>query len=449
VPELPEKRLFVAMPYGSREGQLDTETSTSKSVTIKFDEVWSGILRPAIPKRFKCKRADELRKPGLIDQLYNQWLLDADVVLADLTLGNPNVFYELGIRQALSKRGTVLVAHLGTKLPFDVRNQVVLHYDAFDAASLLRFQGELREAIETAASHELDSPVHVYLPGLFVKRFGPGEDPERTAEQLRARIDQLTVQLATATRSAEDDRLYRQITDTLDSKRLVALSGIVLNSPVVGIQVLEELGIRLRRVGRLNDSLAVLKKAEVSRPNDPILLRELGFIHRKLGHFAEAEVYFKRSLHQNSRDPELQGMIGGLLKRKRLFEEALAHYQQAYELFNDDIYAIVNLGAINAILGHKVDADHFYSELLRLCKAKIDNGSADHWTYLCLGESQVHAGDHVLATRAYGNALRVGAPIEDVRSASEQLELLIEFNVQSDVAKEVLNSILGPVVGNS
>jgi Flp pilus assembly protein TadD len=437
------------MPYGSRQGKLDTETSTSKSVTIKFDEVWSGILRPAIPKGFECKRADELRKPGLIDQLYNQWLLDADVVLADLTLGNPNVFYELGIRQALSKRGTVLVAHVGMKLPFDVRNQVVLHYDAFDAASLLKFQSELRESIETAALHELDSPVHVYLPGLFVKKFGPGEDPERTAEQLRARIEQLTVQLATANRSAEDDRLYRQVADTLDSKRLVALAGIVLSLPVVGIQVLEELGIRLRRVGRLDDSLTVFRKADAIKPNDPILLREMGFVYRKLGDFAEAELHFKRSLLQNSHDPELHGMIGGLLKRRRLFDEALTHYQQAFELFNDDMYAIVNLGAISAILGQKADAEHYYNELARLCKAKIENGSADHWTYLCLGEAYVHAGNQELASKAYSGALRAGAPIEDVRSASEQLELLIEFNVQSLVAKEILNSALKPLVGNS
>jgi hypothetical protein len=58
--------------------------------------------------------------------MYNEWLFDADIVLADLTFGNPNVYYELGIRQALSKKGTVLVACKGAKLLFDVRNQYVI-----------------------------------------------------------------------------------------------------------------------------------------------------------------------------------------------------------------------------------------------------------------------------------------------------------------------------------
>jgi hypothetical protein len=136
------------MPYDTREGHLDPEAPKTKPITIKFDDVWKGILRPAIPRAFTPKRADELRKPGLIDQLYIQWLLEAEVVLADLTFGNPNVFYELGIRQALSKRGTVLVAQIGTELPFDVKGQVVCHYDAFDGSSVVKFQGELRELID-------------------------------------------------------------------------------------------------------------------------------------------------------------------------------------------------------------------------------------------------------------------------------------------------------------
>lgn len=161
-------KLFVAMPYGKRKGYLDEQ---KKSVTIDFDAVWEKIFRPALPERFEMKRADELRKPGLIDKLYNEWLYDAEIVLADLTFGNPNVYYELGIRQALSRKGTVLVACLGTVLPFDVRNQLVLSYDYFNATTVRSFQDELGAAIEGAASQEVDSPVHVFLSGrLFVTR---------------------------------------------------------------------------------------------------------------------------------------------------------------------------------------------------------------------------------------------------------------------------------------
>ena len=122
------QKLFVAMPYGKRKAPLDYE-EPDRTCEIDFDAVWEGILQPAVPPGFETKRADELRQPGLIDRMYNEWLFEADIVLADLTFGNPNVYYELGIRQALSKKGTVLVACKGTKLPFDVRNQYVIPYE--------------------------------------------------------------------------------------------------------------------------------------------------------------------------------------------------------------------------------------------------------------------------------------------------------------------------------
>ena len=160
------RKLFVAMPYGHRKAPLTMTPEVT--VEIDFDAVWSEILQPAVPEGFATKRADELKQPGLIDRLYSEWLFDADIVLADLTFGNPNVYYELGIRQALSKKATVLVACKGTKLPFDVRNQYVINYDYFVAPTLRLFQSQLREAIENASAQEVDSPVHVFLPGLSV-----------------------------------------------------------------------------------------------------------------------------------------------------------------------------------------------------------------------------------------------------------------------------------------
>lgn len=178
------KRLFVAMPYGVRKAPLDYE-EPDKTCVIDFDAVWDGILQPAVPPGFETKRADELRQPGLIDRMYNEWLFDADIVLADLTFGNPNVYYELGIRQALSKKGTVLVACKGTKLPFDVRNQYVISYDYFAAPTLRAFQADLHQAIENAAIQELDSPVHVFLPGLVVRRYRGEKPPEARVQELR------------------------------------------------------------------------------------------------------------------------------------------------------------------------------------------------------------------------------------------------------------------------
>ena len=164
------KKLFIAMPYGLREDRLDHYNEKADKISLNFDEIWQGVIQPAIPVDFNYKRADELKQPGIIDKLYIEWLFNADVVIADLTFANPNVYYELGMRHVFSKKGTVLIAHEGSQLPFDVRNQYVLHYNYFKAPSLPKFHKSLNEAIINAYNQKEDSPVHVLLPGINVFR---------------------------------------------------------------------------------------------------------------------------------------------------------------------------------------------------------------------------------------------------------------------------------------
>jgi hypothetical protein len=98
--------VFVAMPYGVRNAILDPTVEDARPVQIDFDDVWHGLIEPALPDGWTAFRADELNRPGIIGQVYIERLLDADLVVADITFANPNVYYELGIRQALSPRGT-------------------------------------------------------------------------------------------------------------------------------------------------------------------------------------------------------------------------------------------------------------------------------------------------------------------------------------------------------
>jgi tetratricopeptide (TPR) repeat protein len=211
-------KLFVAMPYGPETGRLDRGVPGTER-TIEFDEVWTGVIRPAIPPDWEAKRADELRKPGLIDQLYAEWLLEADIVLADLTFANPNVYYELGIRQALSRKSTVLISQKETALPFDVRNQAVVQYDYFHAPSLPRFHAELTATLMAAAASPRGSPVHTYLPGLFVGRYASGRLPDEEIADLRAEIQRLraaaSIEQGTAAQFERRLTLRRALTDLL------------------------------------------------------------------------------------------------------------------------------------------------------------------------------------------------------------------------------------------
>jgi tetratricopeptide (TPR) repeat protein len=440
-----KKRLFVAMPYGEREACLD-DREASNRVKINFNAVWKGILFPAIPQDFIAHPANELQESGIIDQLYIEWLLEADVVLADLTFGNPNVYYELGIRQALSKRGTVLVAQLGTALPFDVASQSVLNYDYFNATLLNKFQNNLQSRILKAALHEKDSPVHIFLPGLFVRRYEASETPELIINKLENQVAVLEAQLSSFKNRASVDRLLRRINDASEPNQLIALYNQILAKNILSIEVLEILAIRLRKVGMVKEAIAILEIAHASDTQDSDVLRELGFCYRKMGenYYQRAQEYFLAALNINDADPELHGMIGGMLKRQGEYEKAMEHYCKAHSLVRDDLYHLVNLGAISALLNLPEDAKKYYRDVLNLCERKIVNRTADYWTYLCQGEAAVAFGDEVLSKQAYKDALELKPPIEDVRSSSEQLEFFVSLGYQSVLAVEIQDTLMKP-----
>src|SRR5258706_11853050 len=77
----------------------------------------------------QCYRIDQLARPGLITADILSAIAHADVLIADLTSRNANVFYELGIAQAAGKP-VVITCRKGTKLPFDIAHHRVIFYDA-------------------------------------------------------------------------------------------------------------------------------------------------------------------------------------------------------------------------------------------------------------------------------------------------------------------------------
>jgi hypothetical protein len=104
-------RLFVAMEY--RE---------------PFDTFYQKVIKPQAESDFEVVRIDEKTGPGVIFQDMQREIAQADVVIAEITHSNPNVFYELGYAHALGKP-TILLAQRGVDLPFDIRSFRVVFYD--------------------------------------------------------------------------------------------------------------------------------------------------------------------------------------------------------------------------------------------------------------------------------------------------------------------------------
>ena len=116
---------FVAMPFGNKPGQDGT--------LINFNAIYNDLLKPAIEAAgLAVFRVDEEQAAGDIKSDMFQELLIADLVVADLTLDNPNVWYELGVRHALRACGIVLIQGPSDKQPFDIYTDRKLNYNLKD-----------------------------------------------------------------------------------------------------------------------------------------------------------------------------------------------------------------------------------------------------------------------------------------------------------------------------
>jgi hypothetical protein len=97
-----QPRAFVAIEYGE-----------------PFDTFYREVIEPQAKKYYDVVRIDEKSEPGVIFQDMQREISQSDIVIAEITPANPNVFYELGYAQALGKP-TILLAQRGGKLPFDI-----------------------------------------------------------------------------------------------------------------------------------------------------------------------------------------------------------------------------------------------------------------------------------------------------------------------------------------
>ena len=119
----------------------------------EFDAIYSNLIRPSLEQAgFEVNRADSLiNQQNILKDIIRQ-IYRADLIVAELTALNPNVFYELGIAHALRKR-TVLLTQSVEDLPFDLRSYRVIAYS-------IRFDeiGKLGEAlVEIAEKTKTDT----------------------------------------------------------------------------------------------------------------------------------------------------------------------------------------------------------------------------------------------------------------------------------------------------
>lgn len=141
-----ELTCFVIMPIADTAGYEPSH----------FDRVYKHLIQPAcIKANFKAVRADEISNTNFIVLDILRRIVESDIAICDLSSRNPNVMYELGLRQAFNKK-TVLIKDEKTINPFDVQG---FRYCSYDSALRIDNAFENVNSIAKALSstHEADS----------------------------------------------------------------------------------------------------------------------------------------------------------------------------------------------------------------------------------------------------------------------------------------------------
>lgn len=138
-----KKSCFTIMPFGGW-----------------FDDYYETIYAPAINAAgLNPKRADDLYRPSTIVNDIWQMTQEAEIVLADLTGKNPNVFYELGLAHAIAKPA-ILITESMDDVPFDLRSLRVLEYNK----NIPNWGEKLGDDITNAIEEITNSPLDAVLP---------------------------------------------------------------------------------------------------------------------------------------------------------------------------------------------------------------------------------------------------------------------------------------------
>lgn len=90
--------------------------------------------------------------------------MEDDLVVADLTEHNPNVFYELAIRHARRKPVIHIISE-GEKIPFDVANSRTIYFNHRDLDSVVDSKQKMKEQIKYLENNpdDIETPVSVAI----------------------------------------------------------------------------------------------------------------------------------------------------------------------------------------------------------------------------------------------------------------------------------------------
>lgn len=330
---------FVVMGFGKK---TDFETGR----TLDLDATYEAIIQPAVDGAgLRCIRADEVMHSGVIDTEMYEMLLRADLVIADISTGNVNAIYELGVRHALRPNSTIIMKEDKGSLYFDLNHVSTFHYqhlgEDIGAREAARASRELHSLIEEAlVAHRPDSPVYTYLPKL--------QCPWLSDEEFAELLDE---------KEAEQENLAGHM----------------------------RAGEAASKDSRHSDAVTAYAAANQIKPNDPFIIQQLALATYKskqpsvITALVNGLQIISILQPDKSNDPETRGITGAMHKRLWLetrdpaqLDAAIRHYGRGFE-FRRDYYNGENLATCYDFRS-RLDSDSDEAQYDRMSARKVREG---------------------------------------------------------------------------
>ncbi|MGB5636558.1 MAG: tetratricopeptide repeat-containing protein, partial [Waterburya sp.] len=464
---------FVVMPFGRKKGPDER--------WIDFNSIYQDLIKPAlIAAGFEPFRADEETVSGDILTDMFQELLLADLVIADLSIDNANVFYELGVRHALRKRGLIHIQCRRAYLPFDIFNVRTLPYHCDEnGQSDPQYREQDRIAIAKMARatwksdhNRIHSPIFNLLDGL----------PEPDRKSLRTPL---------AVGYWDEYHNWQQrvaIAERQDRIGDILLLTEEVRNPLIKSEAIAKAGQALRNLGNYQLALKQYLLGLELEPKNSQFRCEEAFHLSRLKRYDEAVVQLESLLRDEPSNIKAITFLARIYKEiwkqrwvgiskqperltkayesAHLLQKAIETYLEAYRLDQNHYHSGINALNLSAILkylagqiGKNSDPEektiiHQSSALSGAVQFSLESAAKYHannfWVFLSLGDLAVCTARNLQqVTRAYKKALNLLwnnkfallSTLESLRLA-ESLNFRPEYvKAGIDVLQEELNRI--------
>ncbi len=345
---------FMIMPYGRKATQV--EPGSKAPSEIDFNALWDKAFAPTIQSLgYDPVRADQDTGSLIITQMIER-LYFADLVLADMTIPNGNVYYEVGVRHAAKRTGCVLLAADWSKQLFDVAQMRTIRYPLIE--------GSIEDATAKAVSEAIKGPIDALSRGdspVFASIKGYPTNPDPAAASTMKDVMAQTAVL---------QGKIRAVRATPKSGRMVAAQALAEQSINARTTPTDAIAL-IRLVRDCVDSktdwgqLAGLIERLPSNIAEIQEVREIyAFALANSGNIANAIAKLEEIVALSGPTPERLGLLGG--RYKRLFTSAKD--EDKAEFLNTAIEAYER--------GMEIDLNQYYcaSNLPRLYRQRKRKG---------------------------------------------------------------------------